>query len=128
MRSTARSPGLASTSIVATIAGAARSRPVHRARSARNADATPGAIGLRIDSDRSSSHLLPARLVVLDGLPQAILERRGRDEAESLTGAAGVECAPWLTVGFRRVPPDLAFESGESHDELHQLADGDLAS
>src|SRR5580700_6002857 len=86
-------------------------------RSAGRNDVTPS----------SGDDTLVSRLPIpLDRAAQPILERRVRAKSKIALRTRRVQRTTRLTVRFRRVPHDLASESGEASDRLHQIPDRDL--
>src|SRR5262245_26754804 len=64
--------------------------------------------------------------VPLDRLAQSVAESSPRNDSEALAGAACVHAPPWLTVGLRRVPPQLAAIARGVLDHRGQVGDGNL--
>src|SRR5580692_5472202 len=64
--------------------------------------------------------------IPFDRAAQPLLERRARAKSKIALRTGGVERTARLSVGFRRVPDDLAGEPGQPGDQLHQIPDRDL--
>src|SRR5690606_15110355 len=73
---------------------------------------------------RVGSHALGA--IPGNGVFQALIEGRTRAEAKLALGAADVETAARLAVGFGGVPAQLALETDQRGDFFGQFADADL--
>src|ERR1700722_13890338 len=63
-----------------------------------------------------------------DGAGEAVSQLGAGFEAEELAGTRHVELAARLAVRHRRVPGDLAAETGQLGDQRGQVADRDLAA
>ena len=64
--------------------------------------------------------------VPLDGLRQSHPEIRPRLKTEFTICPRCIEHTPWLSVRFRFVPDDPAFESGQLHDQTDEVPNGDF--
>src|SRR6266849_5929041 len=73
----------------------------------------------------AAPHLLH---VPVDGATKSRAEVGLRPEAKALPGPAGVQAAPRLAVGLRRVPDDPPPEAGQLGDQRGQVPYGDLES
>src|ERR1017187_1227350 len=68
----------------------------------------------------------PARLIPLNRLPQADVERRNRAEAEFALCTADVQTPAWLSVGLGGIPNDPPREAGDAGNLDSQVGDGNL--
>src|SRR4051795_11232841 len=102
---------------------------IHQRRwSANDATRRNRALAIEASSEGCGSAALArmrgdAVAVPRDRAPEALCKRRARAEAEQLLCPGGVELAARLAVRHRRVPDDLALESGQVGDRLGQIAD-----
>ena len=83
----------------------------------------PGGVGII-----AFSQVVKVRFEPGDCFPEAVFQGGAGGETDGVAGAADIEAAAGLAVGFGGVPDDLAFEPAEAGDEFGQILDGDLAA